>query len=230
MIPGLEPSNFVIGNIAPDSGIPDEKWEKFDPPGELLHFEYKNSLQWGVADLDFFLSHLKNKPHKTEDPEQFSFLLGYFFHLITDNLWDYKINKPTEEKYSAEFQQDPQFVWEVKRDWYGLDFIYLCDNPESISHRIFIACEHKANYLDFLPIEALQQRIAYIREFYQRQDEKIEALFNRPYIYLSQQEMDKFIDETDKILHQVFSKIWIDKKKLPNFRSVLEWEEIDHFK
>ena len=37
-IEGLESSLFAIGNIAPDSGIPDEKWEKFNPPPEVTHF------------------------------------------------------------------------------------------------------------------------------------------------------------------------------------------------
>jgi hypothetical protein len=30
MIDGLDVSCFTIGNIAPDSGIPDENWENFD--------------------------------------------------------------------------------------------------------------------------------------------------------------------------------------------------------
>jgi hypothetical protein len=27
----LEPASFAVGNIAPDSGMPDEKWEKSNP-------------------------------------------------------------------------------------------------------------------------------------------------------------------------------------------------------
>jgi len=29
-ITGLDPAYFAVGNIAPDSGIPDENWEHFD--------------------------------------------------------------------------------------------------------------------------------------------------------------------------------------------------------
>ncbi len=36
-IPALDAAQFAIGNVAPDSGIPDEKWEKFDPPPEVTH-------------------------------------------------------------------------------------------------------------------------------------------------------------------------------------------------
>jgi hypothetical protein len=37
MIDGLDGRSFAIGNIAPDSGIPDEKWESFEPPKEVSH-------------------------------------------------------------------------------------------------------------------------------------------------------------------------------------------------
>ncbi|MBN1303008.1 MAG: hypothetical protein JXA13_01130 [Anaerolineales bacterium] len=30
---------FAIGNIAPDSGIPDENWENLEPPPEVTHFK-----------------------------------------------------------------------------------------------------------------------------------------------------------------------------------------------
>jgi hypothetical protein len=156
----------------------------------------------------------------------FSFLLGYFFHLITDNLWDNKVGKPIQKNYSAEFQLDPQFVWEVKRDWYGLDFIYLRNNPESIFHRVFLNCEYNNDYLEFLPIETIKQRIAYICEFYQRQDEKVRALFDCPYIYLSKNETDQFVKESTEILTQVYENIWVNEKELPNIRSVLEWQEM----
>lgn len=185
MIDGIDPIHFVIGSITPDLGTPDEKWEKFDPPGELLHFYLQDSPLWRSADLEFYRQYLQDFPNEGENIDRFSFLLGYFFHLITDNFWDNKIDKPTRTKFSAEFEKDSQFVWEVKRDWYGLDFIYLRNNPKSIFYRIFLECSFNCRYLDFLPVEAVHQRIAYIREFYQRKDEKIQALFKRPYIYLS---------------------------------------------
>ena len=37
-IPGLDAGSFATGSIAPDSGVPDEKWEKFTPPPEVSHF------------------------------------------------------------------------------------------------------------------------------------------------------------------------------------------------
>ena len=30
--PELDAGQFAIGSVAPDSGLPDEKWENFTPP------------------------------------------------------------------------------------------------------------------------------------------------------------------------------------------------------
>ena len=57
-IPGLDPGQFAIGNIAPDAGIPDEKWETFDPPPEVTHFKRSQSVHKDIADLDFYRGYL----------------------------------------------------------------------------------------------------------------------------------------------------------------------------
>jgi hypothetical protein len=41
-IEGLDPHAFAIGNIAPDSGIPDENWRTFNPPKLITHFGNEN--------------------------------------------------------------------------------------------------------------------------------------------------------------------------------------------
>ncbi|MFX0113793.1 MAG: zinc dependent phospholipase C family protein [Candidatus Hodarchaeota archaeon] len=222
MIDGLDPTEFAIGNIAPDSGIPDEKWEKFDPPGYILHFQNPNSNSWRSADLEFYRQHMNDLKWQNDGDKRFSFLLGYFFHLLTDSLWDHEIGNPTQVKYAAEFEDDPDFVWEVKRDWYGLDFIYVRNHPESIFQRLFLDCEYEKDYLDFLPVEGVQQRIAYIKEFYQREDEKVQALLERPYVYLSQGKMDSFVEETTQRLYQIFEYLWIQKKKIPDSQTMLD--------
>jgi hypothetical protein len=42
-ISGLGEVEFAVGNIAPDSGVPDEKWEKVKPPTEVTHSKTQNS-------------------------------------------------------------------------------------------------------------------------------------------------------------------------------------------
>jgi hypothetical protein len=37
LIAGLDEEYFAIGNLAPDSGVPDENWENFEPPPSITH-------------------------------------------------------------------------------------------------------------------------------------------------------------------------------------------------
>jgi hypothetical protein len=163
MIEGLDAASFAIGNIAPDSGIPDENWESFTPPPKVSHFATADDPLSTPADLEFYRSYLAPLEEINPDEERFSFLLGYFFHLVTDNLWAQKIGRPTHTRFAAEFEADPKFIWEVKRDWYGLDFVYLYEHPDSLFWRVFLDCAHTEDYFDFMPPEAVAQRIEYIK-------------------------------------------------------------------
>jgi hypothetical protein len=207
-ISGLDAEKFAVGNIAPDSGVPDEKWENFDPPPWVTHFGVQGSSQHELADLEFFRRHLLPLRGK-EDELLFPFRLGYFFHLITDNLWGRKIGRPTQEKYKEQFAADKDFIWEVKKDWYGLDFVYVRDHPDCLFWRVFLGARSETGGLEFLPAEAVRRNIEYIQQYYQRTDEKIQMAYNRPYTYLSQVEMDRFVNETKGQLFQIYTVLWI---------------------
>lgn len=101
MIGGLDAHCFAMGNIAPDSGIPDEKWEKFDPPTDVTHFQVPGQAHRSSADLAFYRRYTASVG-PDDDRECFSFLLGYFFHLVTDNLWSHQIARPTGLRFAAD--------------------------------------------------------------------------------------------------------------------------------
>ena len=222
-IEGLDAAWFAIGSIAPDSGIPDENWESFTPPPDVSHFASPpDDAGWmQLADLEFYRRYLALSC-PGDNQGRLSFLLGYFFHLVTDNLWNSHIGRPTKARFAAEFEADPKFVWEVKGDWYGLDHIYVRDHPESLFWRVFLGCEHTDEYLDFMPAEAVQQRIDYIKTYYQRRDEKVQALYERPYIYLSHAEMDRFVEETTQWLYRIYQLLWEEGADTSDFSSALE--------
>ena len=201
-ISALDESLFAVGNIAPDSGIPDERWENFTPPSEVTHFQANGDVHRNCRDLDFYRRYLGPISLQSK-PREFSFLLGYFFHLITDNLWSIRIGRPTSARFEAQFAADKNFIWEVKKDWYGLDFIYLRDHPESLFWRVFLHADYDCVDLDFLPAEAIRQRITYIKQYYQRSDEDIQAMVSRPFVYLSQGGMDDFVQEASVRLHAI---------------------------
>lgn len=199
----LDPFYFAVGNIAPDSGIPDEKWENFDPPYWITHFCEKG-LFTDSDDLAFYSTHLQTLDLK-KDIKRKAFLWGYFCHLVTDSLWN-RIRRTTYQKYEENFKRDPDFVWEVKKDWYGLDFCYLKAHPECLFWKVFVKASFRGQYLDFLPESAIQEKVKYICNYYQEDDEKIHAMMNRPFLYLTKKRMDEFVVQSsekiaDRITH-----------------------------
>ncbi|NIM96424.1 MAG: hypothetical protein GTO18_22215 [Anaerolineales bacterium] len=209
LIHGLDASYFAIGSIAPDSGIPDENWENFTPPPEVSHFKASGGSARELADMDFYRRYLQSVDEVSNDPLRFSFLLGYFFHLVTDNEWSQKVGQPTQARFAEEFDADPEFIWEVKRDWYGLDFDYVRKHRDSIFWTVFLKTAYTHDYIDFLPQEAVQQRIAYIKELYQKTDEEIEEWYiDRPNLYLLQEDMDDFVSGTTDILYAIYQQLW----------------------
>jgi len=189
-IPGLDAPQFAIGNVAPDSGMPDEKAETFDPPYALTHFVSGQATERVkiLEDLRFYREHLQDKVSLKEDKAQYSFLWGYYFHLMTDNLWSERIAVPTQEEYAKEFDQIPGFIWEVKKDWYGLDFTYVRSHPESLFWRVFLDAEYHLPYLHFFPLDAISNKLTYIKTFYQRMDPAVEEqpIFSADYFSILQ--------------------------------------------
>lgn len=196
-IPELDAAQFAIGNVAPDSGVPDENRETFDPPYEQTHFtaEASSGSRKILEDMRFYREFILNKASLDDDVKKFSFLWGYFMHLVTDNLWSARIAVPTQKEYAREFADNPGFIWEVKKDWYGLDFAYVRTHPDSLFWRVFLDAEYDLPYLHFFPLDAIPNQLAYIKNFYQRTDPAVkEQLRLKENIYLNEAEMALFVD------------------------------------
>jgi hypothetical protein len=221
-MPELDPQGFAVGNIAPDSGIPDEKWEKFTPPTEVTHFKSPEGSAHSAADLDFYRRYLAGKPFPGTDPKRASFLFGYFCHLVTDNLWSALIYKPTRERYKTEFETIPGFIWEVKKDWYGLDFEYVRSHPDSLYWKTFLACTYPVNYLEFLLPAGVRSSIKHIQEYYQRNDEHAEERVNRPRIYLTIPEMDRFVETATRTILDAWQRLQAGTIQTEGMYSILE--------
>jgi hypothetical protein len=220
-IDGLDPEMFAIGNIGPDSGLPDEKRENFDPPKAVSHFEYREDSS-DCADLVFYRKYLKDV--SLDEKEKYSFLLGYFIHLVTDNLWMLNVWKPHKEKYQDWLEQNKdEFAAETKRDWYGQDFIFVRDHPDSFFFRIFLNAGYDQNYLDFMSPAAFEHQIQYIKTFYQRTDEAVQAVYEREFKYLNQEQMDQFVDSAVETLMQAFNRL---KENDLNGHTILELLEL----
>lgn len=222
-IPGLDETLFAIGSIAPDSGIPDENWEHFNPPPEVTHFKPEKVTDFRTEDLRFYRLYLRAFSHRETDRLAFSFRLGYFFHLVTDNHWYRRIGKPTMDCHANAFSADRSGTWElVKNDWYGLDHIFVRENPNSLFWRIFVSCEYHRNDLEFLPVEAVQQRTAFIQEYYQSRDAEVEKMVRGPFHYLTKNEMDTVVEETTDLCKEAYDLLWTHQQDPGDRVSVLE--------
>jgi hypothetical protein len=198
--PTLLAEEFAVGNIAPDSGIPDEKWEKFNPPGEVTHFRAPDYALYPMADLDFYQRYVLPLPLPDAVGKRESFVLGYFCHLVSDNLWHAHITEPARLKFKEQFEQIPGFIWEVKKDWYGLDFEYVRTHPDCLYWKVFMNCSYPENYLDFLLPLGVRNVIQHIQEYYQRTDTHAEERVNRQRIYLTADQVDSFVEQASRRL------------------------------
>jgi hypothetical protein len=115
----LSQKYFIFGNIAPDSGESvDGDWNVFTPSTDVSHWKLEG-LPRSERAKKFKEKHLV----ETNDMDALSFYLGYYTHLLTDYIWSRDIFLPQQQQYALEFEQDPKFIWKIKRDMYDLDHI-----------------------------------------------------------------------------------------------------------
>ena len=195
------PVEFIVGNLAPDSGVPNEDWSTFDPPYATSHF--KTGTDKAGPDA-FAEKYFRPDQIKTYSDRQFCFYLGYLSHLITDKLWSKQIAIPTLEKFAKKDAPDrEQFIWEIKEDWYDLDYKYLRDHPGFRAFWVYLgAVGFRNEFMEEFSQDAFDNRRAYITDFYLQGKENLD----REYPYLTEAEMDAFVDgavrEIPDILHR----------------------------
>jgi len=194
---GLEEGAFTCGNLAPDSGVPNADWSAFDPPKEVTHFLRAGEDEGRIKDLEFYRHYVAGLTVEN-DSTRYSFMLGYFFHLLSDNLWALRIGRRFKEDYASLFaERDKNAWWELKKDWYDLDHRYVRDHPDSLYQRVFMRVPNPPPYLPFLPDGALSQQLDYIRNYYSNPGAR---MLDRPYPYLNEATMARYVDDTTHAL------------------------------
>ncbi len=123
---------FVMGNMAPDSGVPSEDGRHYIPDKSISHFHVRNARGFKECGLAAFTARYLSPP--PSDSVARAFYLGYLAHLYTDNQWVEKIGLPARAQFAHEFKDnyaDPQ--GRVKTDWYIMDCLYLKAHPNLAS-------------------------------------------------------------------------------------------------
>lgn len=194
-IPKLERQEFIMGNIAPDSGVPNDDWSVFTPNTNVSHFKTD-----GEITVPLFSDKYMNKELWAGYSErEKSFFLGYYVHLLTDVLWKENIVDPSIQRFSELFEKDKDAIWKLKEDWYDLDHLFLKKNP---CFRTFLEYENAVGFtntfMEEFAEDALDDRRAYVSNFYREKHENLE----REYPYLNEQEMGLFVGNTIELLTQ----------------------------
>ncbi len=195
--------SFVMGNIAPDSGVPDEDGRRYIPDKSVSHFHVRNERGFKECDLAAFTARYLAPP--PGDPVARAFYLGYLAHLYTDNQWVEKIGLPARRLFAHEFKDnyaDPH--GRVKTDWYALDCLYLKAHPDLHAYRLYAEAPPFVNrYVDFYAEGALESRKSFILDFYRTGVARVEGRET----YLSMKELDAFVQETTREIAEMLARL-----------------------
>ena len=197
-IPGLAPTEFIVGNIAPDSGVPNEDWSAFSPPTSVSHFKTGKEK---AGPERFAEKYFRREQREAYDKGQYCFFLGYLCHLLTDRLWSRQIARPSFHKYiGGEPPYSGPKVWEIKEDWYDLDFKYLRDHPGFRAFRVYHeAAGFENTFMEEFAADAFDNRRGYITGWYLEGKENLD----REYPYLTEGEMDAFVEESTRSIFDI---------------------------
>ena len=81
--PSLDRRGFCVGNIAPDCNVENEDWTAFTPPREVTHWMCGAGKTVAGAEA-FFRTYVTERRSSIKSAQEYSFLLGYYAHLVTD--------------------------------------------------------------------------------------------------------------------------------------------------
>lgn len=74
LIPGLSQTEFVVGNIAPDSGIPNDDGISFTPSSVISHFKLDSSIPKTIHIPAFVDQYFTRHHQLSYSREEYSFL------------------------------------------------------------------------------------------------------------------------------------------------------------
>lgn len=181
---------FIIGSIAPDSGVPDESQRNYTPSKEVTHCRYqKGEVSTDMDESVFFDNYLVPEKIMTRSDSTRSFLWAYYFHLITDKLWLEEYFKPLKLRYESEFENpEKDFVDFIREEMFALDFEYLKEKgSELIEH--LKSFDGNINFFYEFDSDYIYGSKSRVVDFYSGEPLKL----NREFKYLTPQIIEEFV-------------------------------------
>jgi len=140
-------TEFVIGNLAPDSGeiLNDGSYQ---PPAKVTHWKTSTSNRFIQPD-DFYKEYLSSCKNSDK-----SFYLGYFSHLITDYYWHKRLLELCDN-YCWD-RHDSKYRHMIYSLNYNVDMLYLRQHPEMRALNVLMRTnEFENTYLDYFGKDAI---------------------------------------------------------------------------
>ena len=207
--PELDRRGFCVGNIAPDCNVENEDWTAFTPSREVTH--WMQSSRKEASDCDVFLRDYLWK-QKVVSKEHYSFLLGYYSHLIADAEFQRMIrdSKRVEDvwmriKADSELREKSKGYpedWdsakiliskkERKKDIDTIEAEYLEENPRSGFLTEIINLKEFPDYIDYLPHGAIVRKIGAMGYVPQKEPAR--------FIGISREEYQEYVKNTIEIV------------------------------
>ena len=201
---------FVMGNIAPDSGVPTPEGG-YSPDKNTSHFMRRfEGVPAGQnperCDPHLFAREWLIPALDRGDEVAAAFYLGYLCHLVTDNGWVRDFIYPAKVRFAhlrlVDGIETPEgvarFYAFLKKDWYDMDFLYLRRRPDLPAYGLFLNAPRFDNgFLPFFPADAFEVRRSEIEAFYRKGVAEVEERS----VYISEDEAEAFIERVaDEIL------------------------------
>lgn len=177
-IPELCRHEFCVGNIAPDCNVENADWTQFTPPREVTHWMTGKKKKFSDCAW-FYDEYVEKRKPEIRSKQEYSFLLGYYAHLITDAefqryirdekrveaVWD-RIKHHAELRERAkgmpETWDSVKLLFNAKermKDIYAIESEYLEKHPDSGYLTEIIGLEAFPDYMDYLPKGAIPRKI-----------------------------------------------------------------------
>ena len=207
--PELDRRGFCVGNIAPDCNVENEDWTSFTPPREVTH--WMSGERKDASDCEaFYNEYIFKRKNEIQSHEHYSFLLGYYTHLIVDAefqryIQDDKRVKEVWRRIKADdilrerskgYPEDWDSIKKLfskkdrMREICSMEAEYLRDNPTSGYLTEILPLKEFADYIDYLPPGAIVRKIN-VMGYLPRQDESL----SKP-IVISREEFSYFVNNT----------------------------------
>lgn len=212
-VSGLDRRGFCVGNIAPDCNVENESWTDFTPSRAVTH--WMSGERKAVSDSDrFYQEYIEKRLCDIKTKEEYSFLMGYYSHLITDaeflriirderriaSVWERIKRHPVlcEKSFGMPQTWDSlkTLISETDRmkDIYSIEADYLEQYPESGYYTEILKLTDFPDYIDYLPKGAIVRKIKVMGYI------PVREISTYPYIAMSR---EKYLFLVDGIINLI---------------------------